>query len=65
VHTSTESTATTSSVLSAQACLIGSELPPLPRYGALVLHFLRASVLILEHLALSGGLRATFTELGS
>jgi hypothetical protein len=41
-------------VLGAPASIIGSELPPLPRYGAPVLHFPRAGVPNLERLALSG-----------
>jgi hypothetical protein len=43
-------TATTSSVLGAPASIMGSELPPLPRYGAPVLHFPRAGVTNLERL---------------
>jgi hypothetical protein len=41
-------------VLGAPASIMGSELPPLPRYGAPVLHFPRAGIPNLERLALSG-----------
>src|SRR5215208_1385531 len=41
-----------SPMLGAPASIIGSELPPLPRYGAPVLHFPRAGVPNLERLAL-------------
>src|SRR5215208_4156347 len=50
----TPCTATTSSVLGAPASIMGSELSPLPLYGAPVLHFPRAGVPNLERLALSG-----------
>src|SRR5215208_2006261 len=43
-----------SPMLGAPASTIGSELPPLPRYGAPDLHFPRVRVPNLERLALSG-----------
>jgi hypothetical protein len=54
-----------SPVLGTPASIVGSELPPLPRYGAPAVHFPRVGVPNLEHLDLSGRLRDVFTQLGS
>src|SRR5215203_397740 len=63
-HNATEHTVTCP-VLGAPASLIGSELLPLLRYGAPALHFPRAGVPNLAHLALSDRPEAAFLACGS